>query len=216
MKLREIIKDSGVIQVRGNEDLEITHICSDSRKVVPGSLFIAVKGHDLDGQAFIGSALKAGAVAVALGSAVGAGCFVLAFGGSLFWPAAGLLLVLLLMAVTSGVRTYRRSLRHTEAHRRYLLANGATRLESVIPSVRRALRSAVLPLALHRTSSMLLVLPVLFFALLLGGFSLAGAMVALLLLWLLALAVGVLATVLALWLSGSLETALAKRSSRRL
>ena len=137
-------------------------------------------------------------------------------GGSLFWPAAGLLLVLLLMAVTSGVRTYRRSLRHTEAHRRYLLANGATRLESVIPSVRRALRSAVLPLALHRTSSMLLVLPVLFFALLLGGFSLAGAMVALLLLWLLALAVGVLATVLALWLSGSLETALAKRSSRRL
>lgn len=65
MKLREIIKDSGVIQVRGNEDLEITHICSDSRKVVPGSLFIAVKGHDLDGQAFIGSALKAGAVAVA-------------------------------------------------------------------------------------------------------------------------------------------------------
>ncbi len=157
-----------------------------------------------------------GAVAVALGSAVGAGCFVLAFGGSLFWPAAGLLLVLLLMAVTSGVRTYRRSLRHTEAHRRYLLANGATRLESVIPSVRRALRSAVLPLALHRTSSMLLVLPVLFFALLLGGFSLAGAMVALLLLWLLALAVGVLATVLALWLSGSLETALAKRSSRRL
>ena len=45
---------------------------------------------------------------------------------------AAVLVVLLLMAVTSGVRTYRRSLRHTEAHRRYLLANGATRLESVM------------------------------------------------------------------------------------
>ena len=65
MKLGEIIRDSGVLQVRGNEDLEITGIFSDSRKVVPGSLFIAVKGHDLDGQSFIGAALKAGAAAVA-------------------------------------------------------------------------------------------------------------------------------------------------------
>ena len=158
----------------------------------------------------------AGAGALALVCMVGAGCFVLAFGGRLFWPAACLLLVLQLTAVPRGVTAYRRSLLHTEAHRRYLLANGATRLESVVPSVRRALRAAVLPLAVHRVSPVLPLLPVLFFALLLGGWSLAAAVVAVLLLWLLALALSVAATVLTLWLASCWESAVAKRSSRKL
>ena len=38
----------------------------DSRQVNPGDLFVALKGSELDGTAFIGSAIKRGAVAVAV------------------------------------------------------------------------------------------------------------------------------------------------------
>ena len=65
MILNDIIADSGVISVTGDRYIEISDICNDSRKAAPGSLFIAVKGHDADGQTYIASAIKAGAVAVA-------------------------------------------------------------------------------------------------------------------------------------------------------
>ena len=65
MILNDIIADSGVISVTGDRYIEISDICNDSRKATPGSLFIAVKGHDADGQTYIASAIKAGAVAVA-------------------------------------------------------------------------------------------------------------------------------------------------------
>ncbi len=64
MKLRDIIRNSGVTKIQGNQNLEISDICNDSRKVTPGALFIAVKGHDTDGHAYIGAAIKAGAAAV--------------------------------------------------------------------------------------------------------------------------------------------------------
>ena len=57
MRLENIIRDAGVIEVRGNRDLEILDVCNDSRKVTPGAIFIAVKGHDSDGHAFIGKAI---------------------------------------------------------------------------------------------------------------------------------------------------------------
>jgi UDP-N-acetylmuramoyl-L-alanyl-D-glutamate--2,6-diaminopimelate ligase len=44
MKLNEIIRDCGVLSVQGSTDLEITGLTSDSRRVRPGSLFIAVNG----------------------------------------------------------------------------------------------------------------------------------------------------------------------------
>lgn len=65
MILNDIIADSGVVSVTGDRYIEISDICNDSRKATPGSLFIAVKGHDADGQTYIASAIKAGAVAVA-------------------------------------------------------------------------------------------------------------------------------------------------------
>ncbi len=42
-------------------DTEVTGICSDSRKVVPGCVFIAVRGAACDGHDFIGKAAAAGA-----------------------------------------------------------------------------------------------------------------------------------------------------------
>ena len=46
-------------------DREIAALCSDSRQVVPGALFVAVKGYASDGHAYIASAIEKGAVAIA-------------------------------------------------------------------------------------------------------------------------------------------------------
>lgn len=64
MRLGEIIKNTGAEILYGNADCEITAICSDSRKVTPGALFIAVKGCKLDGRQFAEQAVAAGATAV--------------------------------------------------------------------------------------------------------------------------------------------------------
>ena len=65
MRLENIIRNAGVIGVRGNRGLEITDICNDSREVTPGAIFIAVKGYAQDGHAFIGKAIASGAAAIA-------------------------------------------------------------------------------------------------------------------------------------------------------
>jgi UDP-N-acetylmuramoyl-L-alanyl-D-glutamate--2,6-diaminopimelate ligase len=62
--LRDILYKSGLIEVTGNTDLEISSVCFDSRKVSPGSLFVAVKGTQSDGHIYISGTIEAGAVAV--------------------------------------------------------------------------------------------------------------------------------------------------------
>ncbi len=69
MNLNALLADSNIEGVRtlnshGNE-VDITHIAEDSRRVEPGSLFVAVKGSLHDGHRFIQQALERGAVAVA-------------------------------------------------------------------------------------------------------------------------------------------------------
>lgn len=48
----------------GSDRIEITSLTADSRKVEPGTLFVAVRGVNVDGHAFIESAVEKGAVAV--------------------------------------------------------------------------------------------------------------------------------------------------------
>ena len=50
MKLEEIIKRCAVTSVSGNTAVEIDAITNDSRKVAPGSLFVAVSGCGNDGR----------------------------------------------------------------------------------------------------------------------------------------------------------------------
>ncbi|MCH5172667.1 MAG: UDP-N-acetylmuramoyl-L-alanyl-D-glutamate--2,6-diaminopimelate ligase [Bacteroidales bacterium] len=64
MKLREIIKNCGITSSAGCTELEISFVTNDSRKVVPGSLFIAVSGCGNDGRAWISAAVERGAAAI--------------------------------------------------------------------------------------------------------------------------------------------------------
>lgn len=45
----------------GPEEVMVSHITSDSRQVKPGSLFVAIRGVQVDGHAYIGKAIEAGA-----------------------------------------------------------------------------------------------------------------------------------------------------------
>ena len=64
MKLSKIISALAIEEIQGPADVDITAVCSDSRKVVPGALFVAVRGYASDGHAYIPQALEKGAVAV--------------------------------------------------------------------------------------------------------------------------------------------------------
>lgn len=46
------------------DDLEVSGICSDSRRAAPGCLFVCLRGMKTDGHRYIGDAVRAGAVAV--------------------------------------------------------------------------------------------------------------------------------------------------------
>ena len=61
MRLDRIIRNSGIALVEGCGGIEIDNICSDSRKVTAGSLFVAVKGFASDGHEYIPVALGKGA-----------------------------------------------------------------------------------------------------------------------------------------------------------
>lgn len=64
MKLNKILNGCTILGHKGDMDVDITSVCLDSRKVGPGSLFIAVKGYALDGHSFIGKAIGQGAAAI--------------------------------------------------------------------------------------------------------------------------------------------------------
>lgn len=64
MKLQKLIQKCSVVALRGNAEVDVTGITSDSRTVTPGSLFIAVEGICTDGHAYIGKAIEQQALVV--------------------------------------------------------------------------------------------------------------------------------------------------------
>ena len=64
MKLSEVLKKVAPLEVSGDINVDITGVNIDSRKIKTGDLFIAVKGTQTDGHAYIEKALGLGAKAV--------------------------------------------------------------------------------------------------------------------------------------------------------
>ncbi len=62
LKLKEIAKAIGAKANTDIPDIEITNICTDSRDVRPGSIFVALCGERFDGHAFVKTAMENGAL----------------------------------------------------------------------------------------------------------------------------------------------------------
>ena len=60
----DIIQQCNVSNILGSPEVEVLSIVFDSRKVTPGSMYVAQRGVTNDGHQFIGAAIKAGAVAI--------------------------------------------------------------------------------------------------------------------------------------------------------
>ena len=64
MKLNELLKAIQPIEIIGSTDLDIAGIEMDSRQIKQGYLFMALRGTQTDGHAYIASAVEKGAIAV--------------------------------------------------------------------------------------------------------------------------------------------------------
>lgn len=64
MRLDRIIRNSGCTLYKGDAHAEIDAVCNDSRKVVRGAVFVAVKGFAIDGHDYISLAIAKGARAI--------------------------------------------------------------------------------------------------------------------------------------------------------
>jgi len=64
MKLQDLIQDIKPLAVIGGTDVDITGVNIDSRRVVAGNLFVAIKGTVTDGHKYIEKAIELGAAAI--------------------------------------------------------------------------------------------------------------------------------------------------------
>ncbi len=66
MTLSHLIAPLEAPEVNGNLEVGVSDVTDDSRRVKPGSVFVAVKGYQVDGHAYLPQALSAGASAVVI------------------------------------------------------------------------------------------------------------------------------------------------------
>ena len=66
MTFAELVEPLQASERQGNLDVAVTALTDDSRAVKPGSVFVAVRGERVDGHAFVGKAVEAGAAALVL------------------------------------------------------------------------------------------------------------------------------------------------------
>ena len=64
MILKDVLKDIEIIEKKGNLEIEITNITSDSRNVEKNGLFVAIIGYVMDGTQFIPNAIENGATGI--------------------------------------------------------------------------------------------------------------------------------------------------------
>lgn len=61
MKLQDLLRNVDVLDIKGDNNPEVTGIFTDSRKATEGSVFIALKGVQVDGHQYVTNALDLGA-----------------------------------------------------------------------------------------------------------------------------------------------------------
>lgn len=66
MRLKNLLEGIPNYRVKGNQDLEIKNVESNSKKVTSDTLFVAIRGFDFDGHKFVEEAISNGATAVML------------------------------------------------------------------------------------------------------------------------------------------------------
>lgn len=64
MNIKELLKGIKTRRIIGSTDTDVTDIHIDSRSIRPGHAFVAMRGTQVDGHAYIGKAIAQGAVAV--------------------------------------------------------------------------------------------------------------------------------------------------------
>lgn len=64
MKIKELFKNTPYFVLQGNEDIEVTNICDDSRKCGIGNIFVCIRGEKSDGHNYIDKAVSNGATAI--------------------------------------------------------------------------------------------------------------------------------------------------------
>ena len=64
MIISKITEGCRIVSLEGRTDTEVLSVCSDSRKVEAGSMFVAVRGFAVNGHDFIEGAIAKGACAI--------------------------------------------------------------------------------------------------------------------------------------------------------
>lgn len=64
MQLNDLLKRIPVLEIHGDDSLEVSELVFDSRKVTENSLYIAMRGTVVDGHSFIASSVEKGATAI--------------------------------------------------------------------------------------------------------------------------------------------------------
>ena len=132
------------------------------------------------------------------------GCGVLAF----TLPMKANLVIVVSLALLSGsiiesmshaLKTYIGSLYNTKVHSQYMLANGASHMEAVAPSIKRALNSGIIISLQKMTKPVAFTIPALLCGMLLGGLSPVLATVVMLITSFTIIASNILSVVLGLY-----------------
>ena len=70
MKLTYLLEKLEYEVIQGNDQIEITELTNDSRKVIDGSVFVCISGAVWDGHAYVKDVAEKGAIAVVCEDAI--------------------------------------------------------------------------------------------------------------------------------------------------